>query len=220
MRAPAGTFAHLPGGTVHGFRIESETARYLIRTTPRHGRFYRAIRLRRCLVACLHSNRSRDRRSNRRAATTASSSSGRCRIQANSCSLPSLRLRRPLRHAIDSLLMRSTRGLGVIALVAAIACPRAAVAAPITECGNYGWIEGQGRTGWTYGRIDGAGIFNVTTRRVGCRYARRFVRSWEGQVGARRHRGFKCRYVSQAHEYADVRCTRRGAKVIRWQTGA
>jgi hypothetical protein len=36
-------FAHLPGGTVHGFRVESEKARYLILTTPRHGQFYRAI---------------------------------------------------------------------------------------------------------------------------------------------------------------------------------
>jgi quercetin dioxygenase-like cupin family protein len=44
-RASAGSFAHIPGGTVHGFRIESETARYLILTTPRHGRFYRAITL-------------------------------------------------------------------------------------------------------------------------------------------------------------------------------
>ena len=45
VRAGAGSFAHLPGGTVHGFRIESETARYLIFTTPRHGQFYRAITL-------------------------------------------------------------------------------------------------------------------------------------------------------------------------------
>ena len=44
-RAAAGSFAHIPGGTVHGFRIESETARYLILTTPRHGEFYRAITL-------------------------------------------------------------------------------------------------------------------------------------------------------------------------------
>jgi len=43
IRATAGSFAHVPGGTVHGFRIESETARYLILTTPRHGQFYRAI---------------------------------------------------------------------------------------------------------------------------------------------------------------------------------
>jgi mannose-6-phosphate isomerase-like protein (cupin superfamily) len=38
-----GSFVHVPGGEVHGFRIESETARYLILTTPHHGRFYRAI---------------------------------------------------------------------------------------------------------------------------------------------------------------------------------
>ena len=35
----------MPGGTVHGFRVESETARYLILTTPRHGQFYRTITL-------------------------------------------------------------------------------------------------------------------------------------------------------------------------------
>jgi quercetin dioxygenase-like cupin family protein len=44
-RVGAGAFVHVPGGAVHGFRIESETARYLILTTPRHGRFYRAISL-------------------------------------------------------------------------------------------------------------------------------------------------------------------------------
>ena len=43
--APAGSFAYIPGGVVHGFRVESETARYLILTTPRHGEFYRAISL-------------------------------------------------------------------------------------------------------------------------------------------------------------------------------
>lgn len=45
VRAGAGAFVHVPGGTVHGFRVESETARYLILTTPRHGEFYRAISL-------------------------------------------------------------------------------------------------------------------------------------------------------------------------------
>ncbi len=45
VRSGAGSFAHIPGGTVHGFRVESETARYLILTTPRHGQFYRAITL-------------------------------------------------------------------------------------------------------------------------------------------------------------------------------
>ncbi|MCB0162632.1 MAG: cupin domain-containing protein [Anaerolineae bacterium] len=42
-RAGAGAFVHIPGGTIHGFRIESVMARYLILTTPRHGEFYRAI---------------------------------------------------------------------------------------------------------------------------------------------------------------------------------
>jgi quercetin dioxygenase-like cupin family protein len=41
----AGAFVHIPGGTIHGFRIESESARYLILTTARHGEFYRAITL-------------------------------------------------------------------------------------------------------------------------------------------------------------------------------
>ncbi len=41
--APAGSFAHVPAGAVHGFRVSSESARYLILTTPRHGDFYRAI---------------------------------------------------------------------------------------------------------------------------------------------------------------------------------
>ena len=43
VRVGPGAFAHVPGGTVHGFRVESQSARYLILTTPRHGEFYRAI---------------------------------------------------------------------------------------------------------------------------------------------------------------------------------
>jgi quercetin dioxygenase-like cupin family protein len=43
--AKAGAFVHIPPGTIHGFRIESEAARYLILTTPRHAEFYRAISL-------------------------------------------------------------------------------------------------------------------------------------------------------------------------------
>lgn len=41
--ANSGAFVHVPAGAVHGFRITSESARYLILTTPRHGEFYRAI---------------------------------------------------------------------------------------------------------------------------------------------------------------------------------
>lgn len=45
VRAVTGAFVHIPQGTVHGFRIESETVRYLILTTPHHAEFYRAITL-------------------------------------------------------------------------------------------------------------------------------------------------------------------------------
>lgn len=43
VRTSTGSFVHVPAGTVHGFRIASDAARYLILTTPRHGEFYRAI---------------------------------------------------------------------------------------------------------------------------------------------------------------------------------
>lgn len=43
ISAHAGMFLHIPAGTIHGFRIASDTARYLILTTARHGEFYRAI---------------------------------------------------------------------------------------------------------------------------------------------------------------------------------
>jgi quercetin dioxygenase-like cupin family protein len=43
IQASPGSFVHIPGGTVHAFRVDSETARYLIITTPQHERFYRAI---------------------------------------------------------------------------------------------------------------------------------------------------------------------------------
>ncbi len=40
--ATAGSFVHVPGGTGHAFRVDSETARMLILTTPQHERFIRA----------------------------------------------------------------------------------------------------------------------------------------------------------------------------------
>lgn len=45
VKVGPGAFAHVPAGTVHGFRVESEQARYLLLTTPNHGEFYRAITL-------------------------------------------------------------------------------------------------------------------------------------------------------------------------------
>jgi quercetin dioxygenase-like cupin family protein len=41
--APAGAFVHIAAGVPHAFRVATETARYLIVTTARHGDFYLAI---------------------------------------------------------------------------------------------------------------------------------------------------------------------------------
>lgn len=41
-RTSAGSLAYVPGGVVHAYRVDSETARYLIVTTPQHERFLRA----------------------------------------------------------------------------------------------------------------------------------------------------------------------------------
>ena len=43
MTSSSGSFVHIPGGVVHAFKVGSETARYLIITTPQYERFYRAV---------------------------------------------------------------------------------------------------------------------------------------------------------------------------------
>jgi len=40
--ASVGSFVHVPRGTPHAFRVNSETARMLVLTTPQHERFFRA----------------------------------------------------------------------------------------------------------------------------------------------------------------------------------
>jgi hypothetical protein len=103
------------------------------------------------------------------------------------------------------------------AVLLAVAAP--AGAAPIRECGNHGWVDDLERVAWVMDRdrISGAGTFNVTSRKVTCKVARRVsLKSYPGS----NYRGWRCRYISQAHEYADVRCTRPSGAVVRWQTAA
>lgn len=99
--------------------------------------------------------------------------------------------------------------------------PATAAAAPVRECGNYGYHDG--RQQWTYEPLTGAGTYNVTSRVVGCRTARRLALHASSRAGndrTWRYRRWRCRYVSRAYEYADVRCTRAGGRVVRWQFGA
>ncbi len=121
-------------------------------------------------------------------------------------------------------LARGLRSSGAIAAVGVgfLLVPSAASAAPIRECGNYG-DTGSGRVGWTFGEVYGAGIFNLTSRRVSCRTARRVARySYPTDRYVRRWswRGYRCRILSSAHEYSDQRCTKIGGRVVRWQSGS
>jgi hypothetical protein len=90
-------------------------------------------------------------------------------------------------------------------------------AAPIRECGNAGTLyNGQVR------------IYNVTSRVVRCRFARRFARSQVRYGGPAcredrwcTYRGWRCRHIAYRTE-SDVRCTRFTAHavlVVRWQYG-
>jgi hypothetical protein len=99
-------------------------------------------------------------------------------------------------------------------LAAAVAAP--AHGAPISDCGNYGPDE-RGRVGWTYDDIHGAGISNVTTRKVRCTTARRFVRRYRGTDSY--FPTWRCREVNE-YESSDIRCTASRGRVIRWQAGA
>jgi hypothetical protein len=91
---------------------------------------------------------------------------------------------------------------------------RGSAAAPIRECGDAGRLY--------TGRVQ---VYNVTSRVVGCRFARRFARSQilYGGPACREdrwctYRGWTCRHVAYRDE-SDIRCTKSGGRVVRWQYG-
>src|SRR3954470_23104871 len=112
------------------------------------------------------------------------------------------------------------RAAALSAVVLACVLPGIAHAGPIRECGNYGLVNGHER--WTYGQIDGGGIFNVTSRVVRCRTARRVARHAYSKSGKRhyRYKHWKCHVLHEGLDYADTRCTRSRGRVVRWQVRA
>ena len=86
--------------------------------------------------------------------------------------------------------------------------PTSSNAAPIRECGQ----------------LTHRHAFNITTRNVSCREARRVVRRWNHTVARRggtgRVRGLYCRYRDTGYEAGDIRCTGSRRRVVRWQTGS
>lgn len=89
-------------------------------------------------------------------------------------------------------------------------------AAAVNECGNWG-DHGDGQLRWGMSSVRGFGIYNLTTRRVGCSTARRFARRYKGTDSS--YPTWRCRETSE-YESSDVRCTRSGGRVIRWQSGS
>ncbi len=72
------------------------------------------------------------------------------------------------------------------------------------------------------GDLPSVAVWNLTTRRVSCsearRVARRWVATWQ-EDGSTPVRGFNCRHRLIGYENTDVRCTRRGGRVVRFQGG-
>ena len=114
-----------------------------------------------------------------------------------------------------------SRVIGLALVVYALAGSTVAVedasAATIRECGSAGSLySGQVR------------LYNVTSRLMPCRTARRFARNFVFKSGPEtdftcsedrycRWRGWRCRNVAVPGEI-DHRCTSRG-RVVRWQAG-
>jgi len=106
----------------------------------------------------------------------------------------------------------------LLALTLLAAPSGASGATPIRECGNFDGFR------WSYEQVRGAGIFNVTTRRVWCTVARRVARraynTYERGDRVWRWRGWRCRRIKTGYESADTRCTKRRVHVVRWQAGS
>ena len=115
------------------------------------------------------------------------------------------------------------------ALLATACFAATAHADTVRECGNYGITRGQTpeadgtlRPHWTMKQLDGAGIFNVTARNVGCRAARRVVLRSRGSgvpTSKWRWRGWGCSTLDEKWEYMMIRCTK-ASRAVRWETGA
>src|SRR3954453_10314265 len=74
-----------------------------------------------------------------------------------------------------------TRTVLASALVAASLSSTAFAAAPVRECGNYGYTARGDGPRWTFRQISGASpAYNLTTRNVACRAARRFALRYRG----------------------------------------
>jgi hypothetical protein len=115
------------------------------------------------------------------------------------------------------------RGLGAATLIAALltvgsATSPASAAAPVRDCGNYGYTADGAGPMWTYRQISGATpAYNLTTRNVACGTARRFALRYRGTDSY--FPAWRCRETND-YEFSDVRCTASRGRAIHWQAGS
>ena len=121
---------------------------------------------------------------------------------------------------------RTALGLALAAAWLGSAVP-AAAAAPLRDCGNYGYPEGYGgdRPIFTQKEIVGAGVYDIQTRVARCRTARRMVRRfWAGRWGdctpGCTRGSFTCRDRRLGDEVFRMRCTASRGRVVRFEYGA
>lgn len=131
------------------------------------------------------------------------------------------------RHRAERKAMRNLLLLSLVAVL--LVLPASASAAPIRECGAYGWDEDRnGPRVLEDDEIVGAGVYNITTRKAPCWRAYKIVRRyWHnysdycGNSGTCRIGwGYTCRTRSLGIELQDTRCTASRGRVVRFQSGA
>jgi hypothetical protein len=115
----------------------------------------------------------------------------------------------------------------VIAACAPAVITGPAAAAPLRDCGNYGYPEGYDgdKPIFTQKQIVGAGVYDIQTRVARCRTARRMVRRfWAGRWGdctpGCRRGSFTCRDRRLGDELFRMRCTASRGRVVRFEYGA
>ena len=82
---------------------------------------------------------------------------------------------------------------------------------PVRECGNL--------------QASGPGVYNVTSRVIRCRTARRLARDLDSNFGDHcsnsgrcRYRAWECLFRASAERWIDIRCTRSRGRVFRYQS--
>jgi hypothetical protein len=131
-----------------------------------------------------------------------------------------------------SSLRRTRIGFALAAVILAAVClipTITASAAPIRNCGNYGYPKGyRGKEPiFTHKEIVGAGVYKIRTRVARCTTARRMVRAFwsgrwdcdgDGQVC--RRGSYRCRNRQLGEEHAVMRCNASRGRVVRFEYGA